>query len=266
MLTVDLGAHPAVDQLLEKKRAGRLPPPSVFVESIPAELSDLVMRMLEPAPEDRFEDLGALRAAMAAMEHLVGRTALSEPTGPVTRPISLPEPSQKNRSLTIGIVVLLLLFAGAVVVGLATFRALDERAADVTNESDEEDEGSREDDEGDRNRDNDNQPLTALTRSNYRVWIRTDDEKAVEAEGMMGEETEKMEEAEEAEVPEFTLIKKDPEEQQTSFEFELNPKTQKSPLADPPSSEPANNVSAGTKAKCSYQITNYFCYEINDFK
>jgi len=73
------------------------------------------------------------------------------------------------------------------------------------------------------------------------------DEKAVEAEGMMGEETEKMEEAEEAEVPEFTLIKKDPEEQQTSFEFELNPKTQKSPLADPPSSEPANNVSAGTE-------------------
>ena len=55
--------HSGADQLLYEKRSGQLPPPQVFEHSIPIELGDLVMRMLQPEANHRFQDLSELNAS-----------------------------------------------------------------------------------------------------------------------------------------------------------------------------------------------------------
>jgi cell division protein FtsZ len=66
------------------------------------------------------------------------------------------------------------------------------------------------------------------------------EETVMEPEEPVMEDTSDVGKVEEAEVPEFTLIKKDPEEQQASFEFELSPNVKKTPANEQTPVEPAN--------------------------
>ena len=72
------------------------------------------------------------------------------------------------------------------------------------------------------------------------------EETVIEPKEPVMEDTSDVGEVEEAEVPEFTLIKKDPEEQQASFEFELSPKAKKTPVNDHSPVEPAKETSSDT--------------------
>ena len=158
--------HSGADQLLYEKRSGQLPPPQVFEHSIPTELGDLVMRMLQPEANHRFQDLSELNASIAALGHMMGQRTL--PPSPQTRQVTAPPSSRPQRKMNKGLALVALVMVAAGIVIWATVNAIENRKDNPDRQDEITEEAPSETDSIDENDD-------GFNRKDFRIIIRSND-------------------------------------------------------------------------------------------
>ena len=143
----------------------------------------MVMRMLAPEPEDRFADISALRATVAAVDHMVGQTVLFEPpldTKTESEPPTGAARGRSNRMLYAAVAVLIMIFVGLGFMGTYIYMNMD--AGSRPERSDDSDKSAAEEelDPTEPTLITSRDQLTTKIRRQYQVQIRTDDSDRVE--------------------------------------------------------------------------------------